>query len=537
MNNLTESSSISVKPDKDRLINIIDDIYLGKIKVPVFQRDWTWKPQQMLELFDSISKGYPVGSLLLWKPEKTFKTKELIGPYRIDKNSNDVSYVLDGFQRLTTLFGSLTNPKKFEEDKKESLRDFTIFYNLRNKEFTHGRGLSSNPDYLIPLYKIIDTFEFLDFLRELESNPKIDQGELSKLIQNAKEISKIFYDYEIPYVEIYRGDIGSAVTIFSRINSTGSEISEDFMLSALSYNHNTDFLLSERISEFINELNVYNFSNIKRDTILDCVSNSTGKIHFDVKVEDLLKLDLEEVTQRVFVHVHKAIKFLYSELKIIDVRLLPYPNQLVFISEFFRLNASPSSEELDKLKNWFWITTYSNYFTIYSLSQQREAYSIFKKFAEGNHSDGILKTTDLFEIVEFPSKLNFTGVRPKALQLFLLNFTYRDIKFGEGETLKEMYIFNKKDKDPGNIVLMTTSDFQSLEDRTFGGLKNEKIWHSCDQYILNDEIMDYYEKGLDNRFVSSRRELITHEELDFLNQNYRNYFNISQKGYLDNLGV
>jgi len=269
-----ENSFISVKPDKDRLINLIDEIKEGGIKIPVFQREFVWKPQQMLELLDSILKGYPIGSLLFWKPNDEFKTKEFIGPYRISNSSKDVKYVLDGFQRLSTLFGSLINPAVYSESQKISeAKEFQIYYNLASREFTYVKSKSYNRYFYIPLHKIVDTFEFIDFLKELERTVG-DRIELANLISNAKEINKILYDYEIPFVEIKGGDIKSAVEIFSRINSTGTEISQDFMLSALSYNPDTSFLFSDKITNFLTELSKYNFDNLKRDTILNCISNS-----------------------------------------------------------------------------------------------------------------------------------------------------------------------------------------------------------------------------------------------------------------------
>ncbi len=64
---------ITVRPDKSRLINILEDINKGRIKIPVFQRDYVWEEKQILELFDSMEKGYPIGSLLFWKPENEYQ--------------------------------------------------------------------------------------------------------------------------------------------------------------------------------------------------------------------------------------------------------------------------------------------------------------------------------------------------------------------------------------------------------------------------------------------------------------------------------
>ncbi|EOR96309.1 hypothetical protein ADIARSV_0544 [Arcticibacter svalbardensis MN12-7] len=499
----------------------------GAIKIPVFQRDFVWKPQQMLELFDSILKGYPIGSLLLWSPNAEFKTREYIGPYHVKKTSRDLKYVLDGFQRLSTLFGCLVNPDDYAENEKLiGAKEFNIFYNLSDREFTYIKNNHEKRYYYMPLHRIVDTFEFLDFVKELESNI-LDKSESTRLIENAKEISKTFYDYEIPFVEIRGGDIKSAVEIFSRINSTGTEISQDFMLSALSYNPDTNFLFSEAITEFLNKLSIYNFENLKRDTVLNCISTSRNKVHFDVKVEDLLKHDLEYLTFTSFEHIEMAVHFLHKHLKVWDVRLLPYPTQLIFIADFFRINKNPSFKNVENLKKWFWITSYSNYFTIYSLSQQRAAYKRFLNFAQGKHEDGILKIVENFESAKFPEKINFTGVRTKTLQLFMINHAYDEMDMDVGERLREVFVASQKERTPGNIILRASSDYEmhSSEKNLHNFVELEDTT-TLERFFITPELVYLYRANKIDEFIRLRESIIQSSERKFVRElgiNYSGY--------------
>lgn len=509
-------TTISVKPDKIRLLNLLEEIAEGKISIPVFQRDFVWKKDQMKNLFDSISKGYPIGSLQFWKPDKEYKTLNFIGPYEIVPPKNNY-YVLDGFQRITTLFGVLSNPSQYGKQESD-IREFLIYYNLETKEFDFLQRRKATNIYQIPLYKIVDTFEYLDFIQGVKSS-SINVSEQNKLINNAKEINKIFLDYHIPYVEINGGDIKSAVDIFSRVNSTGTEISEDFMLSALTYNASTDFLLSNSITEFLNSLNPYNFEDLKRDTVLNCISNAKGKIYFDVKIEDLLNFDLEEFTKTTYIHIEKAVRFLYERIYILDVRLLPYPTQLIFISEFFRLNPNPLEEHLKALETWFWKTTYSNYFTLYSLSQQRSAYQTFCEFAVGQHSDGIYRIDDemIFSTAKYPEKINFTGVRPKALQLFYLKSIIDKSNISEREGIKEIFITSKRDRTPANIIFRLSSEFEEDKDKKM--LDNfilSSPSNILEKHFIRDEMVILYEKGFIDQFLSAREIFLKHSEKDFV---------------------
>ncbi|MEH2391123.1 MAG: DUF262 domain-containing protein [Nostoc sp.] len=311
------NDKISVKPDTIYLEDLLDDIANGEYRIPIFQRDFVWKSSQMLELFDSILKGYPIGSLLFWKT-KGYKTKDQIGPYILKKeDSDDTKYVLDGFQRISTLFGVLTNPKEYKEKNNTELRNFLIYFDIKENSFSYIRNKRDKNIFSIPIYEIYDNRELFNLLRELDKED-ITEIDKSRYIENARNLHNILHKYKLPYVEIRGGDIRSAVVIFSRINSTGTEISEDYMLSALSYNVETGFVLSDSITEFINSLNAYNFEDLKRDTVVNCISNAKGRIYFDVKIEDLLNRglepNLESLTNNAYTYIKKAVHFLYKKL-------------------------------------------------------------------------------------------------------------------------------------------------------------------------------------------------------------------------------
>jgi hypothetical protein len=510
-------NKIGVKPDTIYLEDLLDDIADGKYKIPEFQRDFVWKPSQMLDLFDSILKGYPIGSLLFWKT-RGYKTKNEIGPYTIEKeDDDDTQYVLDGFQRISTLFGVLMNPKDYQKKDRAELKNFLIYFDIRENNFSYIKSKKDKNIFSIPLYKIYDNRELFSILRELDKED-IVEADKNKCIDNARNLHSILHKYKLPYVEIKGGDIKSAVEIFSRINSKGVDISEDFMLSALSYNMETGFLLSDSITQFLNELNLYNFENLKRDTILNCISNAKGQIYFDVTIENLLDRelvpDLESFTNNVYVHAKKAVEFLYKKLLVIDIRLLPYPIQLVFISEYFRFNPNPTAQQYKALENWFWVTTYSNYFTLYSISQQRMAYREFCSFAQGNHPDGIYKVIP-FSTAKYPDKLNFAGVRPKALQLFYLKSIAGDIEIQDKEGLKEIFIStsSKKDRSPANILLRLSSEFEEDEGRkkinSFIEASSDEV---LNRHFITREMVDLYRNNDIDRFIAEREAHLKSEE-------------------------
>ena len=94
----------------------IDRIKRNDYLLPAFQREYTWKPEQIENLFDSLMKGYPISSMLFWKvrdeAKSSYRFYKVLDSYvewhrihndAINTNqSNDFWALLDGQQRLTS---------------------------------------------------------------------------------------------------------------------------------------------------------------------------------------------------------------------------------------------------------------------------------------------------------------------------------------------------------------------------------------------------------------------------------------------------
>ena len=513
---------ISVKPDTIFLEDLIVEIARGKYKIPEFQRNFVWGKPQIIALFDSISKGYPIGSLLFWNTDQKYKTNDKIGPYYVYAKCNEIRYVLDGFQRMSTLYGVLMDPSKFEKDN-NNLKNFSIFFDLQNKNFSYIKSKKDGNVLFPQLYEIYDNRLLFDFCRLLDQQEHIDRLDKIEYIESARNLHDILHKYKIPLVEITGGSIKSAVEIFSRVNSKGTDISEDYMISALNYNLQTEFLLSNSITKFLDKLSIYNFKKLKRDTVLNCISNSldSEKIYFDLSLENIhsQEKDLEELTKSTYPLIEKTVNFLYKKLFVIEIGLLPYPSQLIFICQYFNSNPEPTHEQYEDLKRWFWFTTYSNYFTIYSISQQRSAYKKFSDFAKGENNDGIYRVDPniSFYTAKYPDKLNFTSVRTKALQLFYLRNSVDTVK--EGDERKEFYIFRDKGKNPANMIIRLSSDVESEENRNTKSV-DEFIRDSSidilERHFISEEIRHYFFKKNMEAFINNRQQYIQSKEQEFI---------------------
>ena len=84
---------------------LFSDIEKGIIKVPQFQRDFVWSREKSAKLIDSVIKGYPIGTFIIWKTKETLRTVRNIGGIEFPETPKGdfVEYVLDGQQRITSI--------------------------------------------------------------------------------------------------------------------------------------------------------------------------------------------------------------------------------------------------------------------------------------------------------------------------------------------------------------------------------------------------------------------------------------------------
>lgn len=454
---------------------------------------------------------------------------------------------MDGYQRLSTLFGCFIDPNStnLNRNEREWKRSFDIVYNLQEDKFEFNRKTRSEIQiFQIPLYHFVTGEKFYDFQTEL-TLANIPEEEKREYIIKYKNFGSKISSYDIPSIDLVGGTIKEAVDIFSRLNSKGERITDDWKVSALSFSRERNFRFGSEIDKLFVRLKKYNFFTAKgdhknkRELILQCVVTSFGKVYFDVsnvskQLEALaLQSNFIDACLGVMVSIEKAVKFLFEEVLVLDSKLLPYNNQLIFITEFFNKKPQPKRSELDKLKMWFWITTYSNYFTIYNLSKQRLAYEYFKNFIENESANPIYYDKyKQFGTIEFPKKIAMNSVRAKALALFMLNYSLH----------KEAILSSAPDNSNEIVGYSTRKLFRKLDNNLETNISENTvlliddsrvpffIWGSDDvlsmmnefgtnseRYFITEEIIQFYHMvGVKSEVLKDRLALIKLREREFV---------------------
>lgn len=415
---MDSSEHSNVSPIIKHLTEIIGEISVGELRVPNFQRPFVWKAGDIISLFDSIFKGYPIGSLLFWETSEKLSSFKKIGPFEIaQSNRYEINYIIDGHQRLSTLYGVLNPKSKLNNDE---ARGWNLFFDLETEEFIFPSA-RENFSRLISMDKIIDTFDFLEECKRIqEANP----SNSNILINKAQKLTQTITTYKLTITQIKRGNINSAVDIFSRLNTKGQDMTPDQMLSALTYIDGEDgFKLADKIDNILEKLIEFNFSEIERIFVFRAIIAASKRDIYKIRLEDFAndkKLKLSGVVEKSEASILKAAKFLYEHLNVPGDKLLPYNLQLVFLSEFFFVQPAPTERQLKELEKWFWFTSYTGWFAGANTSKIKRGLDDIREFAIGKKNE--LTSIDYtIPTALFPDQFDFRYARVKVFLLFLLS--------------------------------------------------------------------------------------------------------------------
>lgn len=208
-----------------KISELIFAIKIREIVLPEFQREYVWNKEQAKKLFSSLVKDYPVGSLLFWKTDNPPELKNI----STSKQSNTYQIILDGQQRLTTLYMLITGdipPYYTKDDILTDPRD--LYFNIDTGDFQYFQASIMVND---PLWvKVIDCFnpdKNIDVFKIAQTFPEKDIFQFAnKLLNNLTKIKGIL-NKELPMQLVpATADLEDSIDIFDLVNSQGTKLTD-----------------------------------------------------------------------------------------------------------------------------------------------------------------------------------------------------------------------------------------------------------------------------------------------------------------------
>ncbi|GAA8668358.1 DUF262 domain-containing protein [Helicobacter pylori] len=368
--------------------------------LPDIQREYVWlkkaDEKKIEQLFDSILRGYPIGSFLFLKLQKediaksdeqdsdklNFQLYQFITNYderkphnekiRIEEIRRDDLYiVLDGQQRLTSLYiglkgtrtlkkknAKINNPNAYEEKR--------LYLNLKHQpnmdkpednyqfEF-HAKTPENDKNHF--WFKVGDILELKSVVNYTREH-KLGDGE-SELLET---LNKAFHDKQlISFFEETEKNLNKVLNIFIRVNSGGVKLSySDLLMSILTASFSSD--IREKMNELVDALKDKGFSNVGQDQVLKTCLLLIGKdTTFELK--NFNKKNIKEIEDKW----EKITESIYNAAKLLEnfgyVKYLGSAYILSSLAYFYFLNSKMDKNNEEQALKFVRNAQITSYFT------------------------------------------------------------------------------------------------------------------------------------------------------------------------------
>jgi hypothetical protein len=314
----------------------------GRLRVPEFQRPLRWSSKNVVELFDSIVRGFPIGSLLLWSKELPAGVQRF-GPVEVQAPAQREGLLLvDGQQRVTALIGALRHPTKNPCGGVHS-----VWVNLKDYSFEVMRTAPTELAWL-PLNVIGDRKQLHHWSRTFQAG-----SETEELINRAFDLEKTIMNYAVPAYIVVDATADVLKLIFSRVNNAGIAFKESEVFNAL-FGADEDQPLARLAEELHRNTG---FGQLSEDWLLRCVR----AVRDPNPRREFSERDRPDsaLINRVIRALTLACDFIITEAEIPHSALLPYRGTLIVLARLFDLHPQLTPRDRTLLARWLWRSSLS----------------------------------------------------------------------------------------------------------------------------------------------------------------------------------
>lgn len=325
------------------IAEVMQDISTNKYVLPSIQREYVWDTDQIETLFDSLMQDYPIGAFLFWEIDKSrlldYDFYEFLRNYhektgthnkKVDlKGSDGVTAVLDGQQRLTSIYiglkGSYAYRLKYKQKKNdnayptrylylnllEDAKDESNKYDFRFLTDDEYKGMTEGYWYkvgdILTMTQPGETSQYvLDHIAFAGAYTKEQTMHANNTLQKLYNV--VHTDKMLSYYKEKSVELDKVLNIFIRVNSGGTVLTySDLLLSIASAqweNHDA----REEITEFVEEVNAIGGGfRINKDFVLKTALVLTDFTDIAFKVDNFNKPNMMKIEAN-WDNIKRAIK-------------------------------------------------------------------------------------------------------------------------------------------------------------------------------------------------------------------------------------
>ncbi len=292
-----------LKLENIKVKQLIGDYRAGHIVIPEFQREYVWRKSKAPKLIDSLYRGFPISSLLLWQSAEQVRARR--NNPRPTRGSS-MSWLIDGQQRVITLARTMSGDDGIEVVFHPDHDEFRLANAATRKDRSNWLRIADLWD---------DTL-----YRSLRRN--LDVGRYADKREARFEKVRAILDYEVPLVKMCEHSFDDAVNAFRRINTLGVRLKVEDIESAHVAARHSGFIADE-VVPFLEQLTRQSFTRLNvmhlfRACAFIALPDGRNRTPLH-KLEQKEVLRAWKQTQRA---TEQAIGLIRSELGLVNMEIL-----------------------------------------------------------------------------------------------------------------------------------------------------------------------------------------------------------------------
>lgn len=222
-----------------KIKQLVEDYRAGRIVIPEFQREYVWKPRKAARLIDSLYRGFPISSLLLWQ-----STEEVRARRGDARPVRQAVWLIDGQQRVITLSRTMNGDEGID-----------VVFHPEQEEFRLANAATRQDPNWVRVSELWDDQLYRQLRRSLDGTPYADRREARF------EAVRRILDYEIPVVRMVDHSFDDAVKAFTRINTLGVRLKKEDIERAQVAARHSGFVVDE-VQPFVVRLRQWGFNRL-----------------------------------------------------------------------------------------------------------------------------------------------------------------------------------------------------------------------------------------------------------------------------------
>lgn len=387
----------SVAVETMTIPEIVDKLSRNHYLIPTFQRDFVWQPINVIALWDSMYRSYPIGGIICWNTYEQLDTHRRIGGFSLEPDVPGVSvqgeyrYILDGQQRMTSMFIGYMGGSGLVEDEPF---DFGLYFDptasdapgtdWREGVFLFAKDLNSRRELLRQRHQSPDLIIRVGDRSALDGERvraySVMSGYTPEVAERFTRLYRMLYQYRVPFIHSQGVSLSDVCDIFERINQTGRKLTTADIVIARTFRAGSQSFNLRRMFEEIGpdlSKRARHWRQMDHLALLQMIgvcmriehSRHAGRNPYGIDKDALLNLKPEAIQPRwgdIRKAIIETIEFVAGQ-GVFTRTLLPSSYLMLPICAYLYQRAEPQRE---RMRQWFWRTAFDHQ----SIDSERDVY-------------------------------------------------------------------------------------------------------------------------------------------------------------------